>query len=69
LSRQLLAGEFGEAVARIVEEITDDESAAKAERKRRVINHAPKKSARAKVLKFPNATSTLCSTAASLPPD
>jgi GTP diphosphokinase / guanosine-3',5'-bis(diphosphate) 3'-diphosphatase len=67
--RSVIAETFGENVARLVEEVTDDKSLEKQERKRRQIEHAPKKSHRAKVLKLADKTSNLRAIAASPPPD
>jgi GTP diphosphokinase / guanosine-3',5'-bis(diphosphate) 3'-diphosphatase len=66
--RSVIAETFGEDVARLVEEVTDDKSLEKQERKRRQIEDAPKKSHRAKVLKLADKTSNLRAIAASPPP-
>jgi (p)ppGpp synthase/HD superfamily hydrolase len=50
--RTVIAETFGEDIAGLVEEVTDDKSLEKQERKRRQIEHAPKKSDRAKILKL-----------------
>src|SRR4029077_16226807 len=47
--RELIAETFGEDVARIVEEVTDDKSLPKAERKDEQVKTAPTKSTRAKI--------------------
>lgn len=44
--------QFGEMVRKVVEEMTDDKSLAKAERKRLQIEHAPRLSRRAKAIKL-----------------
>lgn len=51
-SREDLVDAFGESVAQLVMEVTDDKSLAKAERKRLQVENAPKKSPRAKQLKI-----------------
>jgi (p)ppGpp synthase/HD superfamily hydrolase len=67
--RAVLAEKFGEGVAKLVEEVTDDKAIEKAERKRRQIEHACKMSLRAKILKLADKTSNLRALAASPPPD
>ena len=62
-----LAALFGEAVARIVSEVTDDKALPKAERKRRQVEDAPRKSAGARMLKLADKTSNLRSIAISPP--
>ena len=52
VSPAAIAGEFGDDVASLVAEVTDDKTLPKAERKRLQVEHAPDKSARAKVLKL-----------------
>ena len=47
-----LAGAFGERIARIVAEVTDDETLSKSERKRLQIEHAGELSAEAKLVKL-----------------
>jgi len=54
-----LADTFGNDVADLVAEVTDDKSLAKAERKRLQIEHAPHKSPRARMLKIADKTSNL----------
>jgi GTP diphosphokinase / guanosine-3',5'-bis(diphosphate) 3'-diphosphatase len=56
---------FGEDVASLVEEVTDDKSLPKAVRKGEQIKTAPKKSLRAKILKLADKTSNLRAVAAS----
>jgi guanosine-3',5'-bis(diphosphate) 3'-pyrophosphohydrolase len=52
ISRSLIAEQFGDDVASLVEEVTDDKSLPKAVRKRLQVEHAPEKSNRAKILKL-----------------
>jgi guanosine-3',5'-bis(diphosphate) 3'-pyrophosphohydrolase len=52
ISRDELAGLFGEGVAGLVAEVSDDKTLAKDERRRRQIAEAPKKSASAKLIKI-----------------
>ena len=65
----MIAEAFGEDVARLVEEVTDDKSLEKQERKRRQVEHAPEKSHLAKILKLADKTSNLRAIASSPPPD
>jgi guanosine-3',5'-bis(diphosphate) 3'-pyrophosphohydrolase len=67
--RVVIAQTFGEAVAALVEEATDDKALPKADRKRLQVEHAHKKSDRAKTLKLADKTSNLKTIAASPPPD
>jgi len=67
--RRLIADEFGENVAALVEEVTDDKSVPKMDRKRLQVEKSASKSARAKMLKLADKTSNLRSIAASPPPD
>src|SRR5476649_2103655 len=69
ITREEIAEKFGEDVAGLVCEVTDDKSLPKAERKRLQIATAAKKSSRAKILKLADKTSNLNSVAASPPPD
>ncbi len=69
VTRAMLVEHFGERVARIVEEVTDDQSLPKAERKRMQIVHAPKLSKRAKILKIADKSANLNSLLHSPPPD
>lgn len=55
----LLVETFGEDVAAIVREVTDDKSLPKEERKRLQVEHAAKKSKRAAILKIADKTSNL----------
>jgi (p)ppGpp synthase/HD superfamily hydrolase len=67
--RAVLVERFGEGVARLVEEVTDDKSLAKQERKRLQVEHAEHISRRAKILKLADKISNLRAIAASPPPD
>jgi len=64
-----LKAEFGIPVARLVQEVSDDKSLPKEERKRLQVRNAGKKSRRAKLLKIADKTSNLRSLAASPPKD
>jgi guanosine-3',5'-bis(diphosphate) 3'-pyrophosphohydrolase len=64
-----LREQFGEDVAALVLEMTDDKSLAKAERKRLQIEHAPKMSARAQTIKLADKISNLRSILYSPPAD
>lgn len=64
-----LKKEFGENVADIVQECTDDKSLPKAERKRLQAENAPHKSDRAKMVKMADKISNLRSILDSPPPD
>ncbi len=70
---QTTAGEleeaFGTRVRGLVEEVTDDKSLPKAERKRLQIEHAANASAGAKIIKLADKTSNLRAIAASPPAD
>src|SRR5215207_5025529 len=67
--RGMIAEIWGEEVAQIVEEVTDDKSLPKDERKRKQINTAPKKSTRAKLIKLADKTSNLRAITASPSPE
>lgn len=54
-----IAAEFGEEVLKLVEEVTDDQSLRKGERKRLQVEHAPFISQRAKKLKLADKISNL----------
>ncbi|MGD9511916.1 MAG: HD domain-containing protein, partial [Geminicoccaceae bacterium] len=60
---------FGQEVADLVAEVTDDKSLPKAERKRLQVEHAPKLSRSAKILKLADKTSNLRALAESPPAD
>jgi len=67
--RKIIVDAFGESVAKIVEEVTDDKALAKHVRKKHQIDNASKKSREAKILKLADKTSNLRAIAASPPPD
>ena len=68
-TREAVAGRFGEEVAALVMEVTDDKSLPKQERKRLQVVEAPGKSRRAKLIKLADKTSNLTALADSPPPD
>lgn len=68
VSRAQIADTFGEDVAALVAEVTDDKSLTKAHRKRRQVEAAPKKSPRAKIIKIADKVANLRSIAVSPPP-
>jgi len=59
VTSETIASEFGQHVAQIVMEVTDDKSLPKAERKRLQVEHAPHKSREAKLVKLADKTSNL----------
>jgi GTP diphosphokinase / guanosine-3',5'-bis(diphosphate) 3'-diphosphatase len=65
--KELITETFGADVASLVEEVTDDKTLAKAERKVKQVKAAPTKSARAKILKLADKASNLRAVAASPP--
>jgi (p)ppGpp synthase/HD superfamily hydrolase len=67
--RNLIADQWGEDVARIVEELTDDKRLPKDERKRKQVESAAHKSSKAKLIKLADATSNLRAIMASPSPD
>lgn len=67
--REMIAEVFGEDVASLVEEVTDDKSLDKQERKRLVVEHASQKSHRARIIKLADMTSNLRMISASPAPD
>lgn len=67
--RSVIAEMFGEQVTALIEEVTDDKTVEKQERKRRQVETAARKSQRAKILKLADKTSNLNAVAASPPPD
>jgi (p)ppGpp synthase/HD superfamily hydrolase len=69
VTSDVLAGEFGQRVADIVMEVTDDKTLPKDERKRRQVEAAPKKSREAKLIKLADKTSNLRAVANSPAPD
>jgi (p)ppGpp synthase/HD superfamily hydrolase len=68
-SLEELRTQFGEDIAALVMEVTDDKSLPKLERKRLQIATAPKKSRRAKLLKIADATSNVRTLAVDPPAD
>jgi guanosine-3',5'-bis(diphosphate) 3'-pyrophosphohydrolase len=68
-SHEELVAEFGEAVAAMVMELTDDKSLPKAERKRLQVERAPHKSAGAQAIKAADKISNLRSILNSPPAD
>ena len=64
-----IASEFGQSVADIVLEVTDDKSLPKAERKRLQVEHAPHKSREAKLIKLADKISNVRAIADSPAPD
>ena len=69
VSRAAIAQEFGEDVAALVMEVTDDKTLPKQQRKRLQIEHAPTLSPRAAILKLADKTSNLTALAVSPPAD
>ena len=67
--RDLIAREFGEDVAALVEEVSDDKSVEKHQRKRLQVETAAKKSDDAKRIKLADKTSNLRAISFSPPPD
>lgn len=67
--REMIAEVFGEDVASLVDEVTDDKSLEKGERKRLQVAHASKKSDRAKIIKLADKTSNLRTISASPSPE
>jgi (p)ppGpp synthase/HD superfamily hydrolase len=66
-TRAELAGTFGEDVASLVAEVTDDTSLPRDERKKRQVQTAPSKSARARMIKLADKIANLHSIAESPP--
>jgi (p)ppGpp synthase/HD superfamily hydrolase len=69
IPRERIAALFGEDVAALVAEVTDDKSLAQAVRKRLQVENAPHKSARAKILKLADKISNVRAMASSPPAD
>jgi (p)ppGpp synthase/HD superfamily hydrolase len=67
VGRATIAEEFGEDVASLVMEVTDDKSLPKARRKELQVENAPHKSPRAALLKLADKTSNLAALASSPP--
>ena len=59
VTSEMIASQFGQHVADIVTEVTDDKSLPKAERKRKQVENALKKSPEAKLIKLADKTSNL----------
>jgi DNA-binding ferritin-like protein (Dps family) len=66
---KLIADMFGNDVADLVAEVTDDKTLEKGERKKRQVDGAHKKTARAKILKLADKTSNLRALVSSPAPD
>src|SRR4051812_24354953 len=69
ITPEAIASEFGQRVADIVLEVTDDKSLSKAERKRRQVESAPHKSRKAKLIKLADKISNVRAIANSPAPD
>lgn len=69
VSEAALAAQFGDEVASLVAEVTDDKTLPEKERKWRQVSAAPAKSARAKILKLADKTSNLGAVATSASAD
>jgi (p)ppGpp synthase/HD superfamily hydrolase len=69
ISRSTIAEQFGEDVAALVEEVTDDKSLPQDVRKRLQVEQAPKKSARAKILKLADKISNVTAIGEDPPPN
>jgi len=67
--REMIAATFGADVASLVEEVTDDKSLERGERERLQVEHAARKSDRAKTLKLADKTSNLRAISADPPAD
>jgi (p)ppGpp synthase/HD superfamily hydrolase len=65
VTSEMLASEFGNGVADIVLELSDDKALPKEERKRRQVEAAPTKSREAKLIKLADKTSNLRTIASS----
>jgi (p)ppGpp synthase/HD superfamily hydrolase len=69
VSKEEIANRFGDDVAELVAEVTDDKSLPKKERKRLQVENAPKKSARAQVIKLADKISNVQAMISSPPAD
>jgi (p)ppGpp synthase/HD superfamily hydrolase len=69
VTSETIASEFGPQVADIVVEVTDDKKLPKAERKRKQVENASKKSREAKLIKLADKTSNVRAVANSPAPD
>jgi GTP diphosphokinase / guanosine-3',5'-bis(diphosphate) 3'-diphosphatase len=67
--KSVITEAFGKDVAGLVDEVTDDKTIDKQERKRLQVEHADKKSQRAKILKLADKTSNLRAITVSPPPN
>ena len=67
--REMIAAAFGADVASLVEEVTDDKNLERRERERLQVEHAARKSDRAKTLKLADKTSNLRALSVDPPPD
>jgi (p)ppGpp synthase/HD superfamily hydrolase len=67
--RDVIAAEFGDDVAALVDEVTDDPALDDAARKRAQVEHAPGLSRRAKLIKLADKTSNLRAVTAGTPPE
>jgi hypothetical protein len=65
VTSETIAREFGQRVAAIVMEVSDDKALPKEERKHKQVEHAPKKSKEAKLIKLADKTSNLRAIASS----
>jgi (p)ppGpp synthase/HD superfamily hydrolase len=66
--RDMIVETWGEDVARLIEEVTDDKALPKSDRKAKQVQSAPRKSSRAKLIKLADKTSNLRAIAASPSP-
>ena len=69
VTRGTISEKFGEDVASLVQEVSDDKSLPQAVRKRLQIEEAPKKSKRAKILKLADKISNVTAIGRDPPPD
>jgi guanosine-3',5'-bis(diphosphate) 3'-pyrophosphohydrolase len=69
ISRSLIAEQFGDDVASLVGEVTDDKASPKAVRKRLQVEHAAQKSNRAKILKLADKISNVAAIGRDPPAD
>jgi (p)ppGpp synthase/HD superfamily hydrolase len=69
ISRPAIADQFGDDIASLVEEVTDDKSLPQDVRKRLQVEHAPKLSTRAKILKLADKISNVTAIGKDPPPD
>ncbi len=68
-SPQEIEAQFGAAVRSLVQEVTDDKSLPKADRKRLQVEHAPSLSDRAKMLKLADKISNIADLSRAVPKD